>query len=89
MNNPRTFQELGTKTHGMEMTIANRCVKLSISYELKKDKGEIKKSSKPLTELVKESMATSTEEPVQISGKFRPKKRKDRPRGMTEGSDLC
>jgi len=44
MSKPRTFQELATKVHDMEMTIANRRSKPPSSYEFKKDKGEIKKS---------------------------------------------
>jgi len=53
----------------MEMMIANHHGKSSSSYEFKKDNGETKKSSKPSKVLTKESMATSTEEPVGNSGK--------------------
>ena len=54
MSKPRTFQELATKAHDMEMTIANRRGKSSSSYEIKKDKGETKKSSKPSKASTKE-----------------------------------
>ena len=68
MSKPRTFQELATKAHDMEMTIANHHRKSSSSYEFKKDKGETKKSSKRSKASTKETMATSIEEPVRISG---------------------
>jgi len=47
MSKLRTFQELTTKAHDMEMTIANHHGKSPSSYEFKKDKGETKKNSKP------------------------------------------
>jgi len=64
MSKPRTSQELATKAHNMEMTIANRCGKSSSSYEFKKDKGETKKSSKPSKASTKKTMVTSAEEPI-------------------------
>jgi len=45
MSEPRTFHKLATKAHDKEMMIANRRGKSSTSYEFKKNKGEIKKSS--------------------------------------------
>ena len=66
MSKPRTFQELATKAHDMEMTIANRRGRSATSYEFKKDKGETNKSTKPSKVPTKESMVTSTKEPVQI-----------------------
>ena len=56
MSKPRTFQELATKAHDMEMTIANRRGKPSSSYEFKKDKGDSKKTFKPLKASTKEIM---------------------------------
>ena len=79
MSKPRTFQELATKAHDMEMTIANRCSKSSSLSEFKKDKGEIKKSSKPSKAPANKSMATFVEEPVRISGKSRPEGKKGAP----------
>jgi len=76
MSKPRTFQELATKAHDMEMTIANRCGKSSSSYEFKKDKGETKKSSKPSKASTKETMSTSIEKPVRILRKSRPEENK-------------
>jgi len=64
MSKPRTFQELATKAHDMEMTIPNRRGKSSSSYKFKKDKGEAKKSSKPSKASTKKNMVTSAEEPV-------------------------
>jgi len=60
----------------MEMTIANRRNKSSFSYEIKKEKRETKKSSKPSKASMKETMVTSTEGPVRISGKPRLEKKK-------------
>jgi len=76
MNKPRTFQELATKAHDMEMTIANHHGKSSSSYEFEKDKGETKKSSKPSKASTKETTATSIEKLVRISGKSKPKEKK-------------
>ena len=58
------------------MTIANCRSKSSSSYEFKKDKGETKKSSKPSKASTKETMVTSTEELVRISGKPRMEEKK-------------
>ena len=76
MSKLRTFQELITKAHDMKMTIANRHGKSSFSYEFKKGKGETKKSSKPSKASTKETMVTSAEEPVRISGKARLEEKK-------------
>jgi len=58
----------------MQMTIANLHDKSS--HECKKDKGETKKSSKPSNASTKDTMVTSAEEPVQISGKSRLEEKK-------------
>jgi len=76
MSKPRTFQELATKTHVMEMMIANCCSKSSSLYEFTKDKGNSKKSSKPPKASTNETMTISTEEPMRISGKSRPEGKK-------------
>jgi len=69
MSKPRTFQELATKAHDMEMAIASCRGKSSSLPDSRKDKGEFKKNPKSSKPSNKESMATSTEEPVRISGK--------------------
>ena len=72
MSKLRTFQELATKAHHMEMTRATRCGQASLTSEATKDKGGFKKSSKASKILTKESMSVSTSEQVRISRKLRP-----------------
>jgi len=67
MSKPKTFQELATKAHDME--IAGRRGKSFSSYDTRKDKGEFKKNPKSTKSSNKETMAVSTGEPVRISGK--------------------
>jgi len=55
----------------MQMTITNCHGNLSSAYEFMMDEGEIKNSSKPSKASTKETMATSTEQPVRISEKPR------------------
>ena len=69
MSKSRTFQELATKAHDMEMTIANHHGKSSSLPDSRKDKGEFKKNPKSSQSSNKESMATTTGEPIRISGK--------------------
>ena len=76
MSKPRTFQELATKAHDMEITKANCRGKSSSSNEFKKDKGETKKSSKPSKASTKETMTTSVEKPVRILEKSMPEEKK-------------
>ena len=76
MSKLRTFQELATKAHDMKMTIANRYGKSFSSYEFKKDNDETKKSSNPSKASTKETMVTSAEDLVWISGKPRLEEKK-------------
>ena len=46
MRKPRAFQELATKAHDMEVTIANHSGNSFYATELKKDKVEFKKNVK-------------------------------------------
>ena len=55
MSKPRTFQELATKAHDMDMTMANCYSQASNTSEARKDKGGFKKSSKSSKILTKES----------------------------------
>ena len=64
ISKPRTFQELATKAHDMEMAISNHRCKSSSSYEFKKKKGETKKSYKSSEASTEETMATFVEEPI-------------------------
>ena len=71
MSKPRTFQELATKAHDMEMTIANRREKVFPTFEARKDKGDFKKNPKSSKSSAKESMSVTTSESIRISGKSR------------------
>jgi len=71
MSRPRTFQELATKKHDMEMMIANHYGKASPTFEARKDKCDLKKNSKYPNSLTKESMSVTTTELIQISEKSR------------------
>jgi len=44
MSKPTTFQELATKAHNMEMTIANRRGKISPPFEARKEMSDLKKN---------------------------------------------
>ena len=66
MSKPRTFQELVTKAHDMEMTIANRRTKASSTLEARKEKGDLKKTFKSSKSSTKESMSVSTNKPIRI-----------------------
>ena len=75
MSKPRTFQELVTKAHDMEMTIANRRTKASSTLEARKEKGDLKKTFKSSKSSTKESMSVLTSESIRISGKQRVEER--------------
>ena len=64
MSKSRTFQELATKAHNMEMTIANRHTKASSTLEARKEKDDLKKTFKSSKSSTKESMSVSTSEPI-------------------------
>jgi len=76
MSKPRTFQELVTKAHDVEMTIASHRSKSSSLRDSRKDKGEFKKNLKSSKSSNKEFMVASTGEPVRISGKPKYKNKK-------------
>jgi len=71
MSKSRTFQELASKAHDMEMTLANCRVKASPTFEARKEKGDLKKTFKSSKSSMKESMSVTTSKPIQISGKQR------------------
>jgi len=74
MSKLRTFQELATKAHDMEMTIANRCTKVAPTFEAKKENGDLKKTFTSSKSSTKESMSVNTSEPIRILGKQRAEK---------------
>jgi len=55
----------------MEMTIANRRVKASPTFEARKEKGNLKKTFKSSKSSAKESMSITTSEPIRILEKQR------------------
>jgi len=71
MSKPRTFQELATKVHDMQMMIANRRRKASPTFEARKDKGDFKKNPKSSKSSAKESISVTTSEPIRILEKSR------------------
>jgi len=87
MSKPRTFQELATKAHDMEMTIAHRRVKTSPTFEARKEKGDLKKTFKSSKSSMKESMSVTTGGPIRISGKQRAEE-KPRP-SMRDAGKKC
>jgi len=70
-----TFQELATKAHDMEMTIANHRTKTSSTLEARKEKGDFKKTFKSSKSSTEESMSVLTSEPIRILGKQRVEER--------------
>ena len=65
---PRSFQELATRAHDMEISLKNK--KKGTSSEAKKEKKEYTKVEKPFKSLTKETMSVTTSSaPIKISGK--------------------
>ena len=64
----RTFQELATKAHDMEVMIASRCDNSFYSIESRKEKVEFKKNVNFSKSTTKEAMSTSTSQPIRITG---------------------
>ena len=69
MCKPRTFQELTTKAHDMEVTIASRCGNSFYSTESRKDKVEFEKNVDFSKSTTKGAMSTFTSQPIHIMGK--------------------
>jgi len=69
MSKPKTFQELETKAHDMEVTIASRCDSSFSIAESKRDRVEVKKNFKFSKNSTKETMTVSKTEVVCIIGK--------------------
>jgi len=66
MSKPRTFQELATKAHDIELTIANRRRTSFSVVESKNDGAKLNKNIKFSTSSTKETMTTSKAELVWI-----------------------
>jgi len=67
MSKTQTFQDLATKAHDMEVTIANRRDSSFSVTESKNDGAEFKKNAKFSTSLIKETITISKASPIQIS----------------------
>ena len=57
---PRTFEELATRAHDMELSIANRGNNDLLVPEVRKEKKEVKSTQKALKGATKEAMVVST-----------------------------
>nr|CAN68664.1 hypothetical protein VITISV_004416 [Vitis vinifera] len=71
---PRTFEELATRAHDMEISIANHGVKKDLIIDQQKERHNGKTSDKNLIKLIQESMTVNTT-PIKIS--VRDKKKKE------------
>jgi len=60
MSKLKTFEELATKVHNMEMTIANRRMKASATTEAREEKGDLNRNFKSFESTTKESMTVTT-----------------------------
>jgi len=76
MSKPLTFQELATRAHDMEITIANHCDSSFSVAELINDRAEFKKNVKFSTSSIKVVMTISKVGPVQILGGPNPREKR-------------
>ena len=74
---PRTFEELATRAHDMELSLASRGEKNLPIAEHRKKRKDVKKCDKSSKPVIKESMAVAAK-PVRI---FAKEKKEDRTRG--------
>uniref|UniRef100_A0A2N9ERQ0 Uncharacterized protein n=1 Tax=Fagus sylvatica TaxID=28930 RepID=A0A2N9ERQ0_FAGSY len=77
---PRTFEELATRAHDMELSLASRGEKNLPIAEHRKERKDVKKGDKSSKPVIKESMAVAAE-PVRI---FAKEKKEDRTRGPSQ-----
>jgi hypothetical protein len=77
---PRTFKELATRAHDMELSLASRGEKSLPIAEHRKERKDVKKGDKSSKPMIKESMAVAAE-PVRI---FAKEKKEDRTRGPSQ-----
>ncbi|KAL0378918.1 UNVERIFIED_CONTAM: hypothetical protein Sradi_3197300 [Sesamum radiatum] len=78
---PRSFEELATRTHDMELSIANHKTAFPIDNQ-RKDKKDLKRSEKFAKPSTKESMAIKTA-PIKISSNSRKKSEKSEDQRVT------
>ncbi|KAA0061095.1 retrotransposon protein putative ty3-gypsy sub-class [Cucumis melo var. makuwa] len=74
---PRTFEELATRAHDMELSIANRGNDDLLVLEVRKEKKEVKSTQKVLKGSTKEAMVVSTTPLKLISKEKKMEKRQD------------
>jgi hypothetical protein len=77
---PCTFEELATRAHDMELSLASRGEKNLPIVEHRKERKDVKKGDKSSKPMIKESMAVAAE-PVRI---FAKEKKEDRTRGPSQ-----
>ncbi|XP_038904526.1 uncharacterized protein LOC120090905 [Benincasa hispida] len=70
---PRTFEELATRAHDMELSIVNRRTRDFLNHDPRKDKKKVKGTEKNVKGVMKESMVTNTT-PLKFSSKEKEKK---------------
>ena len=78
MTNPRTFQELATKAHDMEVTIANFCGTSFGFAKSQKDKAEFKRNVEFSKNFTKEAMSVFDVKVVRITRNLRREEKKER-----------
>ncbi|KAA0031754.1 ty3-gypsy retrotransposon protein [Cucumis melo var. makuwa] len=74
---PRTFEQLATRAHDMELSIANRGNNDLLVLEVRKEKKEVKSTQKALKGATKEAMVVSTTPLKLVSKEKKMKKRQD------------
>ncbi|TYK05705.1 ty3-gypsy retrotransposon protein [Cucumis melo var. makuwa] len=74
---PHTFEELATRAHYMELSIANRGNNDLLVPEIRKEKKEVKSTQKVLKGATKEAMVVSTTPLKLVSKEKKMKKRQD------------
>ncbi|TYK28705.1 ty3-gypsy retrotransposon protein [Cucumis melo var. makuwa] len=74
---PRTFEELATRAHDMELSIANRGNNDLLDPEVRKEKKEVKSTQKVLKGATKEAMVVSTTPLKLVSKEKKMEKRQD------------